>query len=199
MKKSLGENLKQLFFIVFSVVLGIFLSERIEEGKKEREAGLLLSKLISEVNDNRKLLEEWVPYHVDIVKRLDSLNQEETFIKLFVEDVSNLFEVVLTEGSIMKDMPSANAWDIAKSHPLIVHFDYGDLLILSKIYNQQAATYESIPQLSELFLSSDFNAKEKAKQNLQSFKNLMREVTTRELQLLSYYKEAEKILESQEK
>ena len=95
----------------------------------------------------------------------------------------------------MSDAPSNDAWDIAKSHPLIVHFDYEDLLIISKVYNQQAKTYQSVPKFMELFLSVNFNAKEKAKTNLQEFQNQIREITTREIQLLSYCRDAEKILE----
>ncbi|MEO1217926.1 MAG: hypothetical protein AAFY45_30640 [Bacteroidota bacterium] len=194
MRKSIQQNLKQLLLIVFSVVLGIFLSERIEERKKEREAALLLSKLKSEINDNKKLLEYWVPYHIEIVHRLDSLNKNEQFVRDFINDPSYLYNAVLTRGNLMSDSPSNDAWEIAKSHPLVVHFDYEDLLILSKIYNQQEGTYQSVPKLIELFLSADFNARGKAKQNLQSFRNQMREITSREVQLMNYFKEADTIL-----
>lgn len=194
MKKSILESIKQLFLIVFSVFLGIFLSERIEERKNKKEAALLLSKIISEVTNNKKLLEDWVPYHREIVNRLDSLNENEAFIMNFIEDESTLFSEILTRGNMMSDMPSKEAWDIAKSHPLIVHFDYDELLILSKVYNQQAVTYASVPKIIELFLSGDFNSKEKASTNLQAFTNQMREVVSREMQLMNYLKEAEKIL-----
>lgn len=195
MKKSIKNNITQLFLIVFSVVLGLYLSERIEERKNEKEAALLLSKIASEVNKNKELLEDWIPYHKKIFNRLDSLNNEESFIKSFIDDESVLFEEVITRGNLMGETPSDEAWDIAKSHPLIVHFDYDDLLILTRIYNQQAMTYEPVPKLIELFLSADFNSSENAKLNLQTFKNQMREVVSREIQLLYYIKERDKALE----
>ena len=195
MKNSIKENIKQLLLIVFSVVLGLYLSERIEERKNEKEATLLLSKIALEVNKNKKLLEDWIPYHRDIFKRLDSLNNDEIFIKSFIDDDEVLFEKVITRGNLMGETPSDEAWDIAKSHPLIVHFDYDDLLILTRIYNQQAMTYDPVPKLVELFLSSDFNSSENAKSNLQTFKNQMREVVTREIQLLQYIKERDKTIE----
>ena len=197
MEGSLLNNVKQLLLIVFSVVLGIFLSERIEERKNDKEAALLLSKIKLEVNENRKLLAHWVPYHQDIVNRLDSLSHDEVFINNFIADKSTLFSEVISRGTIMGRTPSHDAWDIAKSHPLIVHFDYDDLLILSKIYHQQSKTYDSVPQLIELFLSADFNARDAAKPNLQAFKNYMWEIVGREIQLMDYFKQAEKILELQ--
>lgn len=190
--KSIISSVKQLFLIVFSVVLGILLSEKIEENKNEKEAALLLSKIKSEVNNNKQLLEYWTPYHSKIVKDLDSLIKDETFVKDFIIDQSTLFSKVLIKGNLMGDFPSNDAWDIAKSHPLIVHFDYEDLLILSRIYNQQKMTYNSVPKIIDLFLSADFNSKEKAETNLKLFKNLLREIVSRETQLLRFFNDAEK-------
>lgn len=195
MKNSILQNIKQVLLIVFSVVLGILLSEKIDERKNEKEAALILSKLKSEINENQKLLEEWVPYHSEIVRSLDTLNNDETFIQNFIEDESALFERVLHKGNLMSDFPSSDAWDIAKSHPLIVHFEYEELLNLSKIYNQLKMTYEPVPKLIELFLSSEFNSEENAKLNLESFRIQLREITTREIQLMGYIKEAEEILD----
>jgi len=189
MKTSIKQNFKQLLLIVFSVVLGLYLSERIEERKNKKEAARLLSKIASEVDRNKKLLEDWIPYHRDMVNRLDSLNNEEVFIKNFIDDASVLFEKVIYRGNLMGETPSNEAWDIAKSHPLIVNFDYDDLLILTRTYNQQEMTYEPVPKLVELFLSSDFNSSENAKLNLQTFKNKIREIVSREMQLLSYINE----------
>lgn len=195
--KSIISSVKQLFLIVFSVVLGILLSEKIEENKNDNEAKLLLSKIKSEVNNNKQLLEYWTPYHSKIVKDLDSLIKDETFVNDFINDQSTLFKKALTKGNLMGDFPSNDAWDIAKSHPLIVHFDYEDLLILSRIYNQQKITYNSVPKIIDLFLSADFNSKEKAETNLKLFKNLLREIVARETQLLRFFKEAEEKLELQ--
>ena len=197
MIKILLKNIKQILLIVFSVVLGIFLSERIEDSKNKKEAALLLSKIKSEVNENKELVAHWTPYHNEIVNRLDSLCTNEIFIKNFIDDESVLFKEVITRGTLMTRSPSSDAWDIAKSHPLIVHFEYEDLLILSKIYNQQAMTYESVPKVVELLLSTDFNTTEKAKPNLQAFKNLMWDIVSREKALMNYFKEADKTLELQ--
>ena len=194
MKASILKNITQVILIVFSVVLGLYLSERIEERKNDKEATKLLSKIKSELNENKKLLDHWVPYHEEMLKRLDSLAKNEIFVENFIKDNSSLYQV-FTRGTIMGETPANDAWDIAKSHPLIVHFDYADLLILSKIYNQQSMTYEPAPRIIELLLSPDFNSKEKAKPNLQAFRNQLREIVTREIQLMNYLKEAEEILE----
>ncbi len=198
MKQSILKYLLQVFLIVFSVVLGLYLSERIEDRKNERDAKQLLSKIKSELNANKKLLDQWVPYHGEIVNTIDSLSNDEKFINNFINDKSAIYEA-FSRGTIMSDMPSNDAWDIAKSHPLIVNIDYDILLGLSKIFNQQKFTYESIPNLIDLMLSTEFNSKETARPNLKLFRDKLEEVYGRELQLVNYYNETEQILKFQKK
>ena len=197
MDKPIFKYFAQLFLIVFSVVLGVFLSERIEEQKNKNEAAKLLSRVTSEVLENKNLLDKWAPYHAEIANRLGSFSNDDVFIEKFIDDKTTLYKEVLTEGTIMTRMPSSDAWDIAKSHPLIVNLDYDELLILSKIYNQQAITFEPVDEIIDLFFSPDFNSRENAKWNLQSFANLMQEVAGREEALMNYYKEAEGIFKLQ--
>jgi len=196
MKNSILKYLAQLILIVFSVVLGLYLSQKIEDRKNEKEATMLMSKIKLELNENKKLLDEWVPYHGEIGKKLDSLNNSETFIENFINDKSAIYQA-FSKGTIMSDMPSNYAWDIAKSHPLIVNVDYDELLAVSKVYNQQQGTYESVPKLIELMVSTEFNASDKARQNLQLFRDKMGEIYGREMQLMNYYNRANKILKFQ--
>ncbi len=198
MKQSILKYLLQVFLIVFSVVLGLYLSERIEDRKNARDAKQLLSKIKSELNANKKLLDQWVPYHGEVVRTIDSLSNDEKFINNFINDKSAIYEA-FSRGTIMSDMPSNDARDIAKSHPLIVNIDYDILLGLSKIFNQQKFTYESIPNLIDLMLSTEFNSKETARPNLKLFRDKLEEVYGRELQLVNYYNETEQILKFQKK
>jgi hypothetical protein len=191
MKNSVLKYFGQVLLIVFSVVLGLYLSERIEDKKNERNAQELFLKINSELNTNKQLLDYWVPYHKEIVNKLDSLSIDNNFIENFINDKSAIYEA-FSRGTIMSDIPSNDAWDIAKSHPLIVNMDYDKLLILSKIYNQQKFTYESISEIIELMISPEFNSKDQAKQNVQLFRDKLNEVYGREIQLLNYYNQAEK-------
>lgn len=196
MKETIGKYITQVFLIVFSVVLGLYLSERIEDRKNEREAQKLLSKIKSELNNNVKILDIWVPYHREMVQKLDTLVADEKFIEDFIADKSALYSA-FTKNTLMGESPSSDAWDIAKSHPLVVNFDYDELFVLSRIFNQQRTTYEPIPRLVEFLISNDLNAREQARANLISFKNRLNDISMRELQLVSYYNEAEKILNYQ--
>ncbi len=173
---TIKQVITQFILIVFSVVLGIYLSERIEEGKKRQESDELLNTIKSEVKDNLELLEEWGPYHQAIKKNLDSLSKDERFVKDFVNDKYVLFDRLLTRGTFMSRRPASDAWDIAKSHPLIVNTDYNNLVILSRIYNQQEMTFDPATELIKLLESKDVNIERDAKLNLELMSNHMHEL-----------------------
>jgi len=196
MKKTIIDNFSQILLIVFSVVLGLYLSERIEDYKNEKEAEQLMSKIKSELNENKKLLDAWAPYHVEIVNSLDSIINNKEFVSKFISNKKNLYQV-FTRGTIMSETPKNDAWDIAKSHPLIVNIDYDELLALSRVYKQQEYTFEPIPSLVNLLISPDFNKKEYAQSNLQLFKEQLSDIADRETQLINYYNEANRLLKFQ--
>jgi len=198
MGQTILKYIAQIILIVFSVVLALYLSERIEDRKNKKEAGKLLSKIKSELNENKKILDYWVPYHKVMVKDLDSVSNDKIFVENFINDNSALHKV-FTRGTIMGETPGNDAWDIGKSHPLIVNLEYDELLILSKIYNQQESTYGSFPKMIELLVSTPLNARASARDNLRLFKNQLEDITNREIQLMSYYDQAEKILSYQSK
>lgn len=194
-RNTILEILIQFILIVFSVVLGIYLSERIEEGKKRKESEELLAKIKSEVKDNIQLLEKWAPYHQKIYKNLDSLSKDSAFVAEFIKDKYVFFERLLSEGTFMARSPVNDAWDIAKSHPLIVNIDYDKLLILSRVYNQQALTFEPMFELFDLFNSKDVNLEKDAQTNLKLIRDRIWDLVARERQLMGFYRQAEEILD----
>ncbi|WP_298510426.1 hypothetical protein [uncultured Kordia sp.] len=185
----------QFILIVFSVVLGIYLSERIEEGKNKKASEELLSKIKSEVKDNLIILNEWGPYHQKIAEKLKELSTDEVFIAEFKKDKFIFFERLLTKGSFMGKSPANDAWDIAKSHPLIVNIEYDKLFVLSKVYKQQEVAFKPGMEMFELFNSKDVNTDKYAKSNLELMSYRMRELVAREQQLMDYYKDAAAILD----
>ena len=191
---SLKQFITQFILIVFSVVLGLYLSERIEDRKKKRESEELLSTIKSEVVDNIRLIEEWQPYHLEINNNLDSLSKDEEFIEEFIDNRYTLLDKLLTKGTFMGRRPASDAWDIAKSHPLIVNIDYEKWMILSRVYNQQEVTFEPAMELIELLESRDVNEQSVAQQNLEIMANHWRDFVAREEQLVYYFRQAEEIL-----
>jgi len=194
---TLKEHLTQVILIVFSVVLGLYLSGKIEERNNRQESENLLTVIKSEVKDNIKLMEQFTSYHQEMDKNLDSLCKEEAFIAAFVQDKSILFNTLFTKGTFLHRLPSNDAWDIAKSHPLMVNIDYDKLLILSKIYSQQELTFEPMDAMFKKHSSKNVNLKKEAKSSLEFISDRLHEIVGREELLMRYYEQAEEILDLQ--
>ncbi|MEO1627528.1 MAG: hypothetical protein AAFV25_20425 [Bacteroidota bacterium] len=192
---STKQLITQFILIVFSVVLGLYLSERIEDGKKRKESKELLTTIESELKDNIRLLNKWVPYHHEVSKRLDSLSKDETFKETFMRDKFAALYQLLTEGTFMGRRPASDAWDIAKSHPLIVNIEHQKLVALSRIYNQQEMTFDPGMEMINLIKSKGVNAPENVEENLVLMSNHMDELVAREKQLVYYYRQAKEILD----
>ena len=93
MKESVIKSGSQVILIVFSVVLGLFLSERIEDRKNSQEAAKLMSKLKLELKENKKILDKWLPYHKNLIDSLNILVKDDQFVSDFINDKSRLYEV----------------------------------------------------------------------------------------------------------
>jgi len=195
---NIKQILTQSLLIVFSVVLGLYLSERIEERKKKNESKVLLAKIKAEVQDNIRILEEYAPYHQEISKNLHTLSQDDAFVQAFIDNQYVLMDTLFTRGNFMGLFPANDAWEIAKAHPLMVNIDYDQLLILSRIYNQQANTFEPGMKMFELLNSTHVNTPEDAVGNLELLSNRMHELVSREQDLLYFYKKGEAILSLKE-
>ena len=125
MMKFLKEYVPQVLLIVFSVVLGLFLSEKIKERQDKQMAQQLVNHLNIELKQCREIMLEWMPYHQDFKHKLDSSIVEESFIKNFEQDYSVLFE--LAPNGFMGEQITSTAWETALLNPAISEISYHQL------------------------------------------------------------------------
>lgn len=190
MKKEFREYLIQILLIVFSVVLGLYLNEKIVQHNEKKEAEKLLSFVKTEINANRFLLKDWAPYHREISIKLDSLSKEEQFVSDFIKDKNILFSKLMTRRTFMNRNVSDDAWEISKGNPILVNIGFERMLLLSKIYSQQDGTFKPSSEMFKVLQSRGVNDPSSAKENLSILNNHMRELVGREFLLQQYYEEA---------
>jgi len=190
MKKEIKDYIIQVILIVFSVVLGLYLNKKIEQHNERKEVEKLFSIVKSELTQNRHLLLEWHPYHAEIRDDFKALLKDKTSLEDFVKDRETLFDALFTKGTFMKRMPSDNAWEMAKTNPIITNIGYDKMLLLSKTYDQQVSTFEPAKEMFTLYHSTDVNLAKNAQVNLEIMQNYMHELVGREILLLEYYEQA---------
>jgi len=195
MKKVFIEYIAQMILIVFSVVLGLYLNQKMVDYNQKQEAQKILSIIYSEVKDNRELMLDWSPYHQEINDNFKKLLKDEKFTKGFIQDKTTLFDVLMTRRTFMTQPLSDDAWEIAKANPIISNISFEERLLLSKIYNQQKSTFEPASKFFDVYHTKGVNTVEDAQENLEILQNFMNELAGRELLLMQYYDEAFKRFE----
>ncbi len=189
MKKEIKEYIVQIILIVFSVVLGLYLNKKIEDRNDRKEAEKLFSIIKQELTNNRTLLLDWQPYHKEISENLRDSLRSETFVQAFIKNRFSIFKLA-TRGSIMGASPSSDAWEMAKSNPILMNIGYDKMFLLSKIYNQQRDAFVPADEMYKLYGSTDFNAAEHAEENLLILQGHFSELVGRESALIKYYNQA---------
>jgi len=187
-KKLLKEYIPQVLLIVFSVVLGLFLSERINKQQEKKMAKQLVSHLKTEVNQWRETMLDWMPYHKDLKNKVDSLRMNDQFIQSF-EKNADVFRNLSTQGIFNGTVTSA-AWETALLNPAISEISYAQLRDFSKVYTQIDHTTKSLYDVNDLYMDVDINTKGKSRKNLKEFSMLMNEFIGRETRLIFYCNEA---------
>ena len=190
MKKLIYEYIPQVILIVFSVVLGLYLNQKMVERTERQDAEQVLKIIKSEISGNLEILEDWGAYHYEIKLNFDSLSKEKNFVEEFIADKEILFDTLFTRKTFMKVSLSKSAWEISKNNPVISKIDYNKMLWLDKIYNQQNMTFEPAKERFELYHLTGVNDPSVAAENLKIMNNFMNELVGRENLLISYYRDS---------
>jgi len=180
----------QVVLIVFSVVLGLFLSEKISDRNDQKRFLELEQVILSEVKDNQKLLREWYPYHREVSDDFKKLLDDEAFLNSFIENKDALLNTLMTKGTYMNRPLTDDAWSIVRSNELVSRMEYDKMLGLSKVYKQQDLTFAALEDFFDLYNISGLNQKSRAKDNLNQLEDLLNETVGREQLLLEYYEKA---------
>ena len=184
MDVTFKEILPQILLIVFSVVLGLTLTKRIETIQTRKKADKLVIHLKEEIAWNRTQVLDWMPYHQKLKTAIDSVSKEPSFISAFEEDLfvlDSLASKGLFNGSI-----NTAAWETAKLSNAMSEIPYTLLKDISKVYNQLGATLDPIGDMGDLLMRSDVNAKGKSKGSLFTLSRQLRELIGREYRFLIY-------------
>ncbi len=187
--KALLEYLFQIVLIVFSVGLALFLNEVRTDKKIQNNKNLALINLKSEVQENKVILSDLIPYHLEVIHRLDSVIENyEALEAILVEGQLDLLE--LAPKGIYERLPSNATWEIANLSGTLAEFSFDELHYYYLIYDQQAVTFKPADKIVEIIFSRQFMDTSKSKENAIMIRNGFRELVGRERSLLTYYNQA---------
>jgi hypothetical protein len=193
MKKKISEYLIEALLIVFSVILALVLNEYRNGLLEEKELNAILSNVKAEIENNKSIVEELIPYHKKGIDNLDSI----LLNNLAIDSVKSRYGLKLLKifpQGFYRRQVSNSAWEVFKSTGMISKIDIDKAQFLSRLYTQQEIAFLPVFDIVDFTTERGFLHQEKAEENLIIISRHMEELYGRENALLGMYREGVKIL-----
>ncbi|NQZ78302.1 MAG: hypothetical protein HRT61_19675 [Ekhidna sp.] len=166
--------------IIFSVFSALFINEW-NKGKNEAEKTVLIMQNVkSEIETNKKMLEEAISYHEEVMARLIQSSEDGTAEKQTLEDnFFNVLREIAPRGFYLGQLQNI-AWTVAKEDKITNRISLEESQILFGVYKQQELVEKSIWALLDFLSSREMHKKELVDENLIILQMLMNEMLGRE-------------------
>ncbi|MCK6615041.1 MAG: hypothetical protein L6Q47_12455 [Ignavibacteriaceae bacterium] len=154
-KKTFFQFLAEMFLIVFSVFLGLYLSDQLEGKKEEEKTHHALISISEEIKWNKEFVEGRVAYYKILVKELDSLGISEAKpdTKAPLKSWKGL------RPPLLKDA----AFQTAVSAQLLARMDFKTAEQISLVYSFQSLYMRAIHTVMDNFFDMKVDNKLKIK------------------------------------
>lgn len=193
MRKRFYEYLIEALLIVFSVIFALFLNEYRTNLKANRELDVMLSNVKTEVEINKRIIEDLIPYHQGVLDRLDAVLASDSAISSISSESGPDLSAVLPQGVFQRSVNSS-AWEVTKSTGMISQLDVDQAQHLSRTYTQQEITFMPVYDIYDMVTERDFLNQENTQGSLIILGMHLGEILGREKTLLLHYDEALKFL-----
>jgi hypothetical protein len=179
--------------IIFSVLLALFLNEYREELARNQEKERALKMVNAELKSNLNTLNEWLPYHKEVLKNLEqSFDDNHDNHDLSFNDQYTLITSSFPKG-IVQTMLDNSSWEAIKQSNVSSTIDLDIIFSLSKLYKVQSLGIESTLQRTLMILSSRESIREgNLRETIFLLKNHFNELVGQEVYMIEVY---EKLIE----
>ncbi len=189
LRTALPKLLFESVLIVFSILLALSVSECSERSNRQERAEVALDNIRAEIASNAASLRRIVPYHQQMLARLDLLLADSASV-LRSQGVIGTISRIAPEG-LQPPTLGSTAWGIATTTDAISRIDYAQVYVLSRLYQIQHMGVETtVPRLSELLLAREtFQTEQDPLPSLRLLQLILNELVTQEQFLLQRYTE----------
>ena len=172
--------LLEVFFIVLGVVLALGANDWREHRSNLRHAATALESIRDELETNRRAVDKALAYHAQLVDTLRSYRQTSSQPDLGV----------FARGYMNPATTFSTAWDAANVTDAIGYMNYDDVLVLSRVYENQREYYDQQKLVGQNIYTTLFNEGSAGiLRNVENLQTILSTFLYRECNLLERYDE----------
>jgi hypothetical protein len=131
-KEYLGESL----LIIFSVLLALIGTEYIGKLHERENTKLLLKDVSTELQHNRKAIQEMQAYNLQVLRNIDSVLKSSNLQERLVSNGEFHLNIIAPEGVLYRYLDN-EAWTIAINNNIMSKIDLESISVLTKVYQDQ--------------------------------------------------------------
>lgn len=186
---KIQEYLIQALLIVFSVILALFLNEYRNNLKAKNELDKTLANLQTEIENNRKILQDLIPYHQSVYNRLNSISQSDSAISTLKSPL--IYGIIeLFPKGLFPNTPGNSAWEVLLATGQLSQIEIDQAQHLSKLYSSQESIDDLVDEIYAFVVNRDILNESEVRGNLLILSLHLQELHQREAYLLSLYNES---------
>lgn len=193
-RETLVRSTLEAVLIVFSVLLALFLDGVIQDRREARLVDELLALIAGEMNSNLAIVDEWLPYHRNVVDEIDRyLASEELRESLLIDDGIDYGRFM--KRGLIQDFYSISSWQLAQQNEVTSGIDFEVASRISRAYLSQQNVIWTIQRFSDFFFDRQAHDPDQLVNSLRILRNLMQELSGQQSVLQYNYREALEAIE----
>lgn len=189
-KKDYIKLLIESVLIIFSVLLALFLNEYRGNIKEKRIQDEAFVKINHELMVNLEVLNEWLPYHQEVLINLRTALKSDSSRATMVSKDGVYFWGLMPRGVVQRLLDDA-AWSALKSSNVFANIDFKRMLLLSKLYKLQSQGVETtLRGVLEIMYSREALNPDNLPETLMLLERGFGELVSQEDYLINQYQQA---------
>ena len=193
-KENLARYALEAILIVFSVLLALFLDSALEDRREARIVDELTSHIADEMTRNLAIVDEWLPYHRNVITEIDRyLASEELQQGLLTSDGIDYGR--LMKKGLIQDFYSNSSWKLAQQSEISSRIEFDVSYAISQAYLSQQNVNTTLQRFADFVFERQTHDPEQLTTSLHIFRNLFQELAGQQGVLQHNYREALKAVD----
>lgn len=193
LNKRFQRYFAEMFLIILSVLLAFLLNEMRNNHIEKKKLITSLEFIREEIIQNRSYTIENLHIHETIIEKIDSLLTNEKYNLIYSPKNGFVYHRIYNKSYFDKFL-SSDAWTIANNNNILDNLNIGEVVDISRAYEQQEMVTKVAVEIGDFFNSDAVFDKNRTKVNCQILKNKFNTLYGLELRLNYNYDKALKTL-----
>lgn len=179
--KRLADHLIQALLIFLSVFVAFWLNDYRHAQIEEEKSKLALEFVRTEMQNNLRILEDWTPYHAELVARTQNIIDKQKDTLIFFD----LAKITDSEKGIFRSILTRDASKFIDGD---TKMDQKVALLIVGTYEQQLYVENALKDVLDFLKEREIYDNEMAKTNYLAFHELISELHSQDMAMIEGYK-----------